>query len=707
MLEIKTTLARLTQAFRKPVPDYSEETALLLDSKKFDPDFYLSAYPDIAQDPYWREHALEHFIKHGNQESRNPNNWFDSSWYLEKYPDVKNAGLAPFIHYLKYGQAEQRQTKKNPYGPVLEAMRRKQVKHLWGGHSEAALSDLQEIGQEPTQPDEVRFFALWQCARWYYFVETYDKALEMADTACAISEEFRLRKIIVMIYACCFLAQGKTAEAKAVIKEFLEICPADSDMLLMLSNTLDEDEDRIETINQVYRNHGLATIRRRDDSLPLSMSNLTSDVNSRESGPKVSVIIPVYNSAETLSIAIQSLLEQSWKHLEIIVVDDCSPDNTFEVAKSFSKQDARVKAIQHEKNGGAYQARNTGLGHATGDFITTHDGDDWSHPQKIEIQVTYLQENPERMGICTHWVRSLPNLRFTQNWRLNTEVVHWSHSSFLFRRSVIDDIGPWDNVMVGGDTEFLWRIESKYGAQSVKKLHRTIPLAFALDDEGSLTRTKATHVKTIHNGIRHIYRECASWWHRTQKENLRLGNGNLARPFSAPATMLDRTATEVECDTLYVSDFSYPEINRKILLLIEQSLECGERIALYHWPFYGRTVEALQNSYFESLAYPTSQPVVYGQTVHAERVIVSDPSLLNHLVEQRPRVNANEGIVLDNGNVERQPEMSQRVSAVFKTAFNLTPRFSRVRISLEHEIDQQQDSLSFTGQEKEEKSPMV
>jgi len=697
MLEIKTKLSRLAQAFRKPAPDYSAEIALLTDSKKFDPEFYLNAYPDIAQDPYWREHPLEHYIKHGSQESRNPNNWFDSNWYLKKYPDVKNSGLHPFIHFIKYGEAEQRQTKQNPYGAVLEAMRRKQVKHLWGGHSEAAISDLQEIGQETTQPDEVRFFALWQCARWYYFVEDHNKALEMAEIASAISEEFRLRKIIVMIYACCFLAQGRTAEAQAAIKEFLEICPADSDMLLMLSNTQDKDEDRIETINQVYRNHGLATIRRRDNSLPLSMSNLTSDVNI---GPKVSVIIPVYNSADTLSIAIQSLLEQSWKNLEIIVVDDCSPDNTYQVAQSFSKQEKRVKAIQHKKNGGAYQARNTGLSHATGDFITTHDGDDWSHPQKIEIQVTYLQENPQRMGICTHWVRTLPNLRFTQNWRLNTEVVHWSHSSFLFHRSVIDDIGPWDTVMVGGDTEFLWRVESKYGPLSVKKLYRTIPLAFALDDEGSLTRTKATHVKTIHNGIRHIYRECASWWHRNQKDNLRLDNGGSERPFPAPATMLDRTATEIECDTLYVSDFSYPEINRKIFLLIEQSLESGERVALYHWPLYGRTVEALQKSYFESLTYPNSQPVVYGQTVHAERVIVSDPSLLTHLIEQQPDVNANEGIVLYGGTTaeEAQTELLQQVSKIFKTAFNLTPRFSRVSISLEPEIAEQQDGHSFIGQ---------
>ena len=97
-------------------------------------------------------------------------------------------------------------------------------------------------------------------------------------------------------------------------------------------------------------------------------------------------------------------------------------------------------------------ARNYGLALAVGDFVTTHDSDDWSHPQKIEAQVAYLKKHEQVMGCVVHWVRAEPNLQFTQNWRPEGSLTHWSHSSFMFRKQVPQELGGWDLVRIGADT---------------------------------------------------------------------------------------------------------------------------------------------------------------------------------------------------------------------------------------------------------------
>src|SRR5690606_27365364 len=111
------------------------------------------------------------------------------------------------------------------------------------------------------------------------------------------------------------------------------------------------------------------------------------------------IIIPAYNAGETIHISISSLLKQTWSNLEIVVVDDCSTDNTAEVVEQFASQDSRVKLLRKEVNGGAYPARNLGLTYVTGDFILVHDSDDWSHPQKIEIQMAELKANPDAVAV--------------------------------------------------------------------------------------------------------------------------------------------------------------------------------------------------------------------------------------------------------------------------------------------------------------------
>lgn len=109
--------------------------------------------------------------------------------------------------------------------------------------------------------------------------------------------------------------------------------------------------------------------------------------------PTVSVIIPTYNSANLLSRAVDSVLEQTYSDLELIIIDDGSTDSTDEVVSEYS--DERIKYIKHELNRGGSAARNTGIENAKGKYIAFLDADDEWLPPKLECQLNKLRSCPE------------------------------------------------------------------------------------------------------------------------------------------------------------------------------------------------------------------------------------------------------------------------------------------------------------------------
>jgi len=110
--------------------------------------------------------------------------------------------------------------------------------------------------------------------------------------------------------------------------------------------------------------------------------------------PLVSIVIPTYNRADTIKKCLDSVLGQTYKNIEVIVVDDGSTDNTEEVVKRFG--DPRIRYISYRTNKGANHARNTGIKRAEGDLIALQDSDDEWHPKKIEKQVeAYLSSTEE------------------------------------------------------------------------------------------------------------------------------------------------------------------------------------------------------------------------------------------------------------------------------------------------------------------------
>jgi glycosyltransferase involved in cell wall biosynthesis len=120
---------------------------------------------------------------------------------------------------------------------------------------------------------------------------------------------------------------------------------------------------------------------------------------SKGDGPaRVSVVIPVYNAGAYLRMSVQSILAQTYSHLEVIVVDDGSTDGC--VAALADLRDPRLRTIT-QPNGGQSSAKNRGLAQLSGEFYITQDADDVSHPCRVERQVEYLTEHPEVAAVFT------------------------------------------------------------------------------------------------------------------------------------------------------------------------------------------------------------------------------------------------------------------------------------------------------------------
>lgn len=118
-------------------------------------------------------------------------------------------------------------------------------------------------------------------------------------------------------------------------------------------------------------------------------------------GP-VSVVIPAYNAAGTIDRTLQSVRNQTWRDLDIIVVDDGSGDATAERVRRHAAEDGRVRLFV-QPNGGVARARNRGIEEARGDLIAPVDADDLWRPDKIERQVAVLRGGGERVGLVYCW----------------------------------------------------------------------------------------------------------------------------------------------------------------------------------------------------------------------------------------------------------------------------------------------------------------
>lgn len=174
----------------------------------------------------------------------------------------------------------------------------------------------------------------------------------------------------------------------------------------------------------------------------------------KSENPTVSVVVPTYNRAHLLGRTIHSVLNQTFKDFELIVVDDGSTDNTEEVVKSFA--DKRIHYIRQKENRGEAAARNMGIQIARGEYIASHDDDDVWLPQKLEKQIKAFERVSHTVGVVYTGMERIevdrkiyyPPSKVTQKeGNIHKELLKGcflGHPTVLVRKECFEQVGMYD-----------------------------------------------------------------------------------------------------------------------------------------------------------------------------------------------------------------------------------------------------------------------
>lgn len=189
--------------------------------------------------------------------------------------------------------------------------------------------------------------------------------------------------------------------------------------------------------------------------------------------PRVSVLMPAYNSEKYIATAIQSILNQSFADFEFIIVDDASTDKTFEIITQLAATDSRIVMMRNESNQGISKNRNKLISLARGEFIAWQDSDDIAKPDRIAKQVAFMEQH-SRVGICGGYVeffndrvghRSIRKYDETDK-DLRKKIFRFSpvaQPAAMIRKEVFTTVGNYnEDLAVAEDIDMSFRIGTNY-----------------------------------------------------------------------------------------------------------------------------------------------------------------------------------------------------------------------------------------------------
>ncbi|WP_417604615.1 glycosyltransferase family 2 protein [Oceanimonas baumannii] len=399
--------------------------------------------------------------------------FFDADWYVKNYPDVKIAGIEPAYHYLKYGGI----LKRDP-GPDFDTQFYLDTRP---GVEAKGLNPLLHLLSIKSASTPTYHYILWAASR-LALRRSHSLAIDLAE------------KYI----------PEKLNYSTEILKANKAITEGDEESWLFHVNKY---LDKFNVSPIVL--HGSGSLLSRLSTKPLPKI---------EEGPLVSVIIPAWNAEKTIFSAATSILNQTWKNLELIIVDDASTDSTWSILNEISKKDKRVKILKNKINVGPYVSKNIALKHSNGEYITGHDADDWAHPQRIEKHLSeMLKNNRHLLASLTYMIRIQPNGYFghigkVTGFSLDGVARKASISCMFERGTLIDTLGYWDSVRFGADSEMIARAKKILGDRMAELEQIGM---ICLDLETSLTNHVEHGVDKV-NGISPIrkeYRDSWSLWH--------------------------------------------------------------------------------------------------------------------------------------------------------------------------------------------------
>ncbi|MFQ6546499.1 glycosyltransferase [Aestuariibius sp. 2305UL40-4] len=304
----------------------------------------------------------------------------------------------------------------------------------------------------------------------------------------------------------------------------------------ILTNGTKDEVRWLEGINAYLAGFDLTPLSLRSGSDPVLQRLSAPPPPAVTEGPLISVLMPVHNSGPVLEHSVRSVLDQSWRNLELMICDDASTDNSWEILLRLAAEDNRIRLLQNPVRVGPHVSNNRAVHAASGDYLTLQDQHSWSHPARIARQVGAIAASDDpahlagaiRMDRAGRPGRHLP---FTANSRDGVTVAR--PAALMIKTRFFDEVlGNWDGVRLEADRELIGRLYRF----SRKKLPRyLVPLIFAPKAADPVDGWTSDLSKA-----RRQYRRAMRSWHAHLKQpNLWLPFPQKERPFPAPPALLN------------------------------------------------------------------------------------------------------------------------------------------------------------------------
>ena len=229
----------------------------------------------------------------------------------------------------------------------------------------------------------------------------------------------------------------------------------------------------------------------------------------------VSIITPNYNCAASIARTIESVIAQTYKEWEMLIVDDCSTDGSYEIALDYAAKDSRIKVLRNEKNSGAAVSRNKALDLAQGEFIAFLDSDDLWEPEKLEKQIAFMRENKCDFCYSRYDLIDEDNLPIGKIARIPKKLSYWKllHHDYIgcltavYRSDFAKDLRSF-NIKNNNDYGlFLQVVKKAKNAMGLKEI-----LAHYRIRKSGISRKKFKKVKPyfelMHNYLHYPYIIC-------------------------------------------------------------------------------------------------------------------------------------------------------------------------------------------------------
>lgn len=312
-------------------------------------------------------------------------------------------------------------------------------------------------------------------------------------------------------------------------------------------NRASKCSDRKKILNSIFALFEMSPVNGLDQESEVFIGQLDGlNVDGTDRGDQdelLSIVVSGFNVERYISLALRSILAQTYRNLELIYVDDASTDRTAELARAIANEDSRVSVIALDKNIGNYAAKNVGLRAASGAYVALHDADDWSHPEKYAASIRQLKKNERLVLVSSCYYRILDEGEIAR--QKGQPWLRWSPNSIVFiREKVLKRCGYLAEDEFGCDSEFVARLICTFGERSHRKLYR--PYTLAALRKNSLTTSSATGMDDSGYSRRRV--DFEDFWREWHLYSLSQGcapylnQGNRLRdifvsPFSPPSSL--------------------------------------------------------------------------------------------------------------------------------------------------------------------------